>query len=73
MLTPEEINNRTKWHPPKNENTINKHADIRTVINTSINVVNKLVPKSREKDLAITKLEEAMMWANAGIARNQDA
>lgn len=25
---------------------------------------------SREKSLAMTKLEEAVMWANAGIARN---
>ena len=27
------------------------------------------VPESRERGLAITKLEEAVMWANAGIAR----
>lgn len=27
-------------------------------------------PLSRERSLAITKLEEVMMWANAGIARN---
>lgn len=25
---------------------------------------------SRERSLALTKLEEAIMWANAGIARN---
>ena len=29
-----------------------------------------LVPESREQSLAMTKLEEAMFWANAGIARN---
>jgi len=27
-------------------------------------------PKTREKALAFTKLEEAVMWANASIARN---
>ena len=27
-------------------------------------------PSSREKSLAMTKLEEAIMWANAAIARN---
>lgn len=28
-------------------------------------------PESREKSLAITKLEECVMWANAAIARNE--
>lgn len=28
------------------------------------------VPDSREKSIALTKLEEALMWANAGIARH---
>lgn len=27
-------------------------------------------PDSREKSLALTKVEEAVMWANASIARN---
>lgn len=31
---------------------------------------NDVVPNSREKSLAVTKLEEAVMWANAAIARN---
>ena len=28
-------------------------------------------PESRELGLAVTKLEEAMMWFNAGVARNK--
>lgn len=28
------------------------------------------LPESREKSLAITALEESLMWANAAIARN---
>jgi len=28
-------------------------------------------PPSRERSLALTKLEEAVMWANAAIARNE--
>lgn len=34
--------------------------------------IDQLSPgASREKSLAMTKLEEAVMWANAGIARNE--
>jgi hypothetical protein len=29
-------------------------------------------PGSRERSLALTKLEEASMWANASIARNEN-
>lgn len=28
-------------------------------------------PDSREKSLALTHLEDAVMWANAAIARNE--
>lgn len=31
-----------------------------------------LTPPSREQSLALTKLEEAIFWANAAIARNED-
>lgn len=33
--------------------------------------INFLVPESREKSISLTKLEEVVMWSNAGIARNQ--
>jgi len=33
-------------------------------------LVDNSQPDSREKSLAITALEECVMWANAGIARN---
>lgn len=32
--------------------------------------MDNLCPDSRELSLAITKLEEAIMWANASIARS---
>ena len=34
-------------------------------------LINDNCPDSREKSLAITKLEECVMWANASIARNE--
>jgi hypothetical protein len=33
--------------------------------------INEKCPDSREKSLAITHLEETVMWANAAIARNE--
>jgi hypothetical protein len=35
-------------------------------------LIEKSVPDSREKSLAFTDLEQAVMWANAGIARNEN-
>ena len=32
--------------------------------------VQALTPESREQSIALTKLEEALMWAVAAIARN---
>lgn len=32
--------------------------------------LNHLIPDSREKSLALTALEESMVWANKAIARN---
>ena len=34
-------------------------------------VIMDLCPDSRERSLAITKLEEAVFWSNASIARNE--
>ena len=34
-------------------------------------LIDKHCPNSREKSLAMTKLEEAVMWANAAIAREE--
>jgi len=31
----------------------------------------RFCPDSRERSLALTKLEEAVSWANAAIARNE--
>lgn len=34
-------------------------------------VIDDCVPDSREKSVAMTNLEQVVMWANAGIARNE--
>jgi hypothetical protein len=66
----EELENRFKWHKPKDSATGDKHDEIRQECLALAEIINDTVPEGREKVLAFTKLEEVMMWANAGIARN---
>jgi hypothetical protein len=66
-----DIDNRFGYHPPKHSGQIAKYADLRDLACKFATVLNSLCPDSREKSLAITKLEEVVMWANASIARNE--
>lgn len=64
-----QIDNNFKYHAPK-EGQPEKYEAIRSNARTMAYLIDALVPNGREKSLAMTKLEEAVMWANAGIARN---
>lgn len=62
---------RFEFHPaPAGSYRAEQHRQIRTACLTAAVVVVSHCPGGREQSLAITKLEEAMMWANAGIARD---
>lgn len=65
------MDDRFKHHPPKGDATIDKHQAARVAADAFFNVINEIASPSREKALAITKVEEAMFWLNADIARNQ--
>lgn len=58
------------YHQPK-EGQQDKYEEIRRNAKTLAYSINVLCPRSREQSLAWTKLEEAVMWANAAIARNE--
>lgn len=66
-MTNNEIENNFTYHapsadmPPKFEKLRNKAKELAFLI-------NELVPNGREQSLAQTKLQEVIMWANAGIA-----
>jgi hypothetical protein len=64
-----QIENNFKYHAPK-EGQPEKYEAIRDAGKILAVVIDSSVPDSREKSLAMTKIEEAVMWANAGIARN---
>ncbi|AOE44661.1 hypothetical protein SEA_STROSAHL_51 [Gordonia phage Strosahl] len=65
-----DINNRFSFHPATTEEKRNEHTSVRTKLLMTAQYIDSWVPNGREKSLAITKLEEAMFWANAAIARN---
>lgn len=65
-----DLEKRFTYHPPK-EGQPEKYVGIRGKAMDFAYTIDALCPDSREKSLALTKLEEAVMWANASIARNE--
>jgi len=64
------LDQRFTYHSPK-EDQPERYEKIRNRGRKFADLINEFCPESREKSLAITKLEEAVMWANASIARNE--
>jgi hypothetical protein len=64
-----DITNRFDFHPATTEEKKNDHSSVRQACAGLAEYLNVRLPEGREKALAITKLEEAMFWANAAIAR----
>ena len=65
----ERIENAYTYHVPK-EGQAEKYRRIRAKAKELAYLIDEECPDSREKSLAMTKLEEASMWANASVARN---
>ncbi|GGH83552.1 hypothetical protein JOD43_002119 [Pullulanibacillus pueri] len=63
------LDNNFTYHAPK-EGQPAKYDAIRNSAKDFAVLVDDLCPNSREKSLAMTKIEEAVMWANASVARN---
>lgn len=54
-----------------NEGQIERYTQIRDKAKELARLIYEACPGSREQSLAMTKIEEAVMWANAAIARNE--
>lgn len=63
-----ELKNRFAYHAPKDDQP-EKYTTLRSKGLELAQLIVDTVPESREQALALTKIEEAIMWANAGIAR----
>ena len=64
-----QIENNFSYHSPK-QGQPEKYTALREKAKELAYLIEELAPNSREKSLAMTKLEESIMWANASIARN---
>jgi hypothetical protein len=64
-----EIDKRFDYHAPDEEKAT-MHAIVRDSYKRLASNIADAIPASREQSLALTALEESLMWANAAIARN---
>ena len=64
------LQNRFTYHAPKGDQAI-RYTMLRDAMKDVARLYVTLTPPSREQSLALTKLEESSMWANAAIARNE--
>lgn len=68
--TEAQINNSFIYHPPKDDQPA-KYGDLRDTAKALAFKIAYSCPPSRERSLALTKLEESIMWANKAIACNE--
>ncbi len=67
----DELMNRVNYHNP-NEETIEKIENIRLLTKALMLDINMELEDCREKSLALTKIEEALMWVNKGLVIKGD-
>lgn len=68
MIPAIDLDSRFDYHAADAAKAL-RHQEVRSALKEMARMVLELVPAGREQSLALTALEEAMMWANAGIAR----
>lgn len=63
------VDNNFMYHAPSDDQVV-VYTAIRNAVKKVAMLFLKKCPESPERTLAIRKLEEAVMWANASIARH---
>lgn len=69
-LEPHELTRRFTYHPPKGDQQA-RYVELRSKASELATLIVARTPESREQALALTKIEEAVFWANAAIARRE--
>ena len=69
-VSAEDLLNRFTYHAPKDGQT-ERYQTIRAQGLHLAQTIVAETPPSREQSLALTHIEDAVMWANAAIARNE--
>jgi hypothetical protein len=64
----DDLNRLFDSHPPVSEEDALAHEEVREAFKRIARTLSNL-PNSRERSLAMTKLEEASFWAHAAIGR----
>lgn len=64
------IENNFRYHAPK-PGQAERYQALRDKAKELAYLIDEECPSGRERSLAMTKLEEAIMWANASIARGE--
>ncbi len=70
-MTKKELDNVFTYHAPT-EGQVQDYNLIRSEGKRFASTISMICPTSRERSLALTKIREAVMWANAAIACNQE-
>ena len=67
---PFDVENTFKYHAPKGDQP-QRYEALREKAKELALLIEKSCPDSREKSLAMTTLQQTVMWANASIAINE--
>jgi hypothetical protein len=65
-----DINSAFTYHAPKDDQTA-RYITVRETAKQFAHLLDQLCPPSSERTLALRKLQECVMWANASIAMNE--
>jgi hypothetical protein len=65
-----DVENSFKYHPPKDDQA-ERYEIIRESARLLATTIIENSPSSAERTKALRDLEQAVMWANASIARNE--